>query len=446
MSVKMSVNQGEGISMRKRNLSRRDFLRLSSITATGAVLSACFSDQDDAPAGEPVEIRFATDWVDGARGATMDAALDMFADLNPDIRVSLEPIEGDYFDHLQSQISGGTVADVILFEGVLGAEFIAQGLIADLSETLDTLNIDQTQWRPGAVDIFKQGGKVYAIPFQLTPALWFYNQTLFEERGVDLPDGSWDWDRTLAAAKQLTDAPNTYGIDARVDMFHQYGALGLANSDHHWVTEDFTETLVGEENFAASIRWFISLVQEHGVSPQPEEIDDPFEAGKVGMTTGNAGSIGHFNRAIGDRFEWDVMPTPKGPASGRGGGMWNDQPHVVTGNAVERKALSEATHLVIFLAGNEVQRIIAQDRGATPTPKAIQESDAYLSAPPNSMQTVLDELVQMQGPRFFPGFLAWFRALNHEFELGLSGERGVDETIDAMVNEGNKILAEIPGR
>ncbi|MBV7328306.1 extracellular solute-binding protein [Chloroflexi bacterium TSY] len=313
-----------------RKLSRRGFLNLSGASVASVAFVACrrfWSGSDPSDDGTPeldgVEVRFATDWVEGARGATMDAALDIWSDQNPEVAISLESIDGDYFENLQRQFSSETIADVILFEGVLGAEFIDEGLIADLSPTLDALGIDFATWRPGPVDIFLQSGKVYAIPFQLTPALWFYNKTLFEEKGVALPDGTWDWTQTLEGAKQLTDAPHTYGMWTDVDMFHQYGALGLANSDHHWVNENYTETLIGEEDFAASIRWFISTVQEHHVSPLLSEEDDLltddasnlFATGKIGMTTGNAGSIGAYIQDIGDRFEWDVMPTPKGPDS-----------------------------------------------------------------------------------------------------------------------------------
>jgi multiple sugar transport system substrate-binding protein len=449
--------------MNQQRMSRRGFLRIAGVGAASALMVACVAPQSTtapaagdnaaaAPAAASTEVRFATDWVEGARGATIETAMQMWAERYPETKLTLEPIGGDYFDRLQIQFSGGTVADVILFEGVLGAEYIAEGLIADLAPTLQSQNIDQSKWRPGAPDIFKQGDKVYAIPFQLTPVIWFYNRTLFQEKGVAEPDGTWDWAKVLEVAQQLTDPPNTYGYWTRVDMFHQYGALGLSNSDHHWVNDELTETLVGEPGFAEAIRWTIETVQVHGVSPQPSEVEglltagvtNLFASGKIGMHSANAGGIGSFYSSIGDRFEWDIMPTPKAPLTGRGGGLWNDQPHVVTSNAIQRNVLNEATQLVVFLASDEVQSIIAKDRGSTPTVQAIQESEAYLSAPPNNMQVVIDELGQMVGPRFFPSFLEWFNTLNKEYELGLIGERGVDETIEAMVTEGNKVLANIP--
>jgi multiple sugar transport system substrate-binding protein len=448
--------------MRGNHLTRRDFVRLAGLSVAGVTLAACAvpvaapaastgSGESAAPAGETVDVRFATDWVEGARGATIETALKRFPELHPEINVILEPIGGDYFDRLQIQFSGGTVADVILFEGVLALEYINEGLIADLAPTLESLNIDQTKWRPGPVDIFLQEGKVYAIPFQLTPAIWVYNKTLFQERGVPEPDDTWDWADALDAAMALTDAPNSYGFWARVDMNHGYGSMGLTNSEVHWVNDDFTHTNFDDPGFADAIRWIIATVQEHGVSPQPAEVEglltagvtNLFVTGKIAMNPVNAGSVGTYTRDVGDRFEWDIMPTPKGPLTGRGGGLWNDQPHVVTSGAIDRNVLAEATDLVLYLAGDEVQENIAKDRGSCPTVAAIQESETYMAPPPNNMHIIVDELKNEVGPKYFPRFLEWFNAVNKEFELGLIGERDADATIEAMVAEGDKILASI---
>jgi multiple sugar transport system substrate-binding protein len=442
------------------NLTRREFVRLAGLSVAGATLAACVaptaapaastgSGGASAPAAETTEVRFATDWVEGARGATIDAAMKRFPELHPDIKVTLEPIGGDYFDRLQIQFSGGTVADVILFEGVLALEYIKEGLIADLAPSLESLNVDQTKWRPGPVDIFLQEGKVYALPFQLTPAIWVYNKTMFQDKGVAEPDDTWDWADALEAAKALTDAPNTYGFWARVDMNHGYGSMGLTNSNSHWVNDDLTHTMFDDPGFADAIRWIIGTVQTDKVSPLPAEVEglltagvsNLFAAGKIGMNPVNAGSVGSFTRDVGDRFEWDIMPTPKGPLTGRGGGLWNDQPHVVTSGAIDRNVLAQSVDLVLYLAGDEVQENIAKDRGSCPTVASIQESDTYMAPPPNNMHIIIDELKQEVGPKYFPRFLEWFNAVNKEFELGLIGERDADATIEAMVTEGDKILA-----
>lgn len=205
---------------RSTRSSRRNFLRLCSVSAAGMALVACMPAQPgaptqatgdtsaaEAPAQEAVGVRFASDWVEGVRGVAMENALEIFAEQNPTIAVELEPIGGDYFDRLQIQFSGGTVADAILFEGLLASDYIAEGLIVDLSDTLGVLGVDRSQWRPGVPSVFIQGDKLFATPFQLTPGAWYYNKTLFEEKGAPLPQADWDREMVLEVAKQLTDPP-----------------------------------------------------------------------------------------------------------------------------------------------------------------------------------------------------------------------------------------------
>ena len=187
------------------------------------------------------------------------------------------------------------------------------------------------------------------------------------------------------------------------------------------------------------------------MSPPPAEqkglltsaITQPFATGKLGMQSANSGALGRFFiPLIGNRFEWDVMPVPKAPRTKRSGGFWNDQPHVVTSNAQKRGVLNEAASLVTFLAGDDVQRLVARDRGSTPTTKAIQESEDYLKPPPASMRTIIDELGRQKSPQFFTRYLEWTLASLKQYELGLLGEQSVEDTIKNMVIEGDKVLAQ----
>ncbi|NEE03133.1 ABC transporter substrate-binding protein [Phytoactinopolyspora halotolerans] len=431
-----------------RRMSRRSFLATTAGAAAGLAVAGCGDDSESgAQADGKVQIRFATDWTSGIRGETMEAALAEFEEQNPDISVKLEPIGGDYFDKLQVQFSGGTVADVILFEGVLAAEYIEAGLIADMSATLQKLNVDESVWRPDVPEIFKQDGKRYAVPFQLTQSVWFYNKTLFEQKDVPPPDASWTWDDVLEAAKQITEPPDIYGLTTVSDMMNAWGALGLANSDQHWVSEDLTETMFADPGWAEAITWAIELTQRHQVAPPPSTseamersgVTNPFATGDYGMRLHNSGQVGEHLLDIGDRFEWDLMPTPKAP-SGRINGLWNDQGNVVTSLAEERGVHEQAVKLVLHLSGESVQRQIAEDRGSTPTLQSIQESDSYLSAPPENMQVVLDNLEQSTGPLYFTQFLNWMQEVRKQFERGLNGDLSPEDTITAMVDGGNKIL------
>lgn len=431
-------------------MSRRTLLGTTLAGAAGLTVTGCSgTSTGGAGASGQVQVRFATDWTEGARGTTMKAALADFEKANPDIKVKLEPIGGDYFDKLEIQFTGGTVADVILFEGELAADYISGGLLADIEPTLKKMDIDESQWRPDVPSVFKVDGKRYAVPFQLTPTVWFYNKTLFKKMGVAPPSASWTWNDLLQAAIKLTDPPNSYGVTPVDDMFNAWGGLGLANSNSQWVNKDFTKTMFDEPGWAEAITWAIELTTKYKVTPAESDtlsleqsgVTDLFANGKYAMRMANAGSVGTFAVDIGDRFEWDLMPTPKAPRTGRTGGLWNDQCNVVTSKAVDRGVDEQAAKLVLFLAGESVQQRIAKDRGSTPTIKSIQESQTYLVGPPDSMKLVVDQLPAEQGPLFFPNFLNWFDAVTTQYALGIGGTLSPEATIKAMVSAGDQILA-----
>lgn len=431
-----------------QRMSRRTLLGGTLAGAAGLTVAGCSGNSSGGSSGQ-AHVRFATDWTEGARGSTMKAALADFEKANPDIKVKLEPIGGNYFDKLQVQFTGGTVADVILFEGELAAEYIQGGLLADIEPTLKKLNVDESQWHPDVPSVFKDNGKRYAVPFQLTPTVWFYNKTLFEKKGVTPPDPNWTWDDLLQAAMKLTDPPDSYGVTPIDDMFNAWAGLGLANSNTHWVSPDFKKTMFGDPGWAEAITWAIELTTKYKVTPAESDtlaleksgVTDLFANGKYGMRMANAGSVGTFALDINDRFKWDLMPTPKAPRTGRRGGMWNDQCNVVTSKAKDRGVDEQATKLVLFLAGESVQKRIAKDRGSTPTLKSVQESQTYLAGPPDSMKLIVDELPDEKGPLFFPNFLNWYDAVTKQYGLGIAGNLSPDSTVQSMVTAGDKILA-----
>ena len=74
--------------MQGKRLTRRQFVQLSGLSLAGAALAACAapaagpapasSGGESAPSAEVTEVRFATDWVEGARGATIETAMKDF--------------------------------------------------------------------------------------------------------------------------------------------------------------------------------------------------------------------------------------------------------------------------------------------------------------------------------------------------------------------------------
>src|SRR5690606_20374091 len=63
---------------------------------------------------------------------------------------------------------------------------------------------------------------------------WFlyYNQDLFDEAGIDAPDGTWTWDDYVDTSLELQEALSGAGSDAKATYQHGWASLvtGFANA------------------------------------------------------------------------------------------------------------------------------------------------------------------------------------------------------------------------
>ena len=156
----------------------------------------------------------------------------------------------------------------------------------------------------------------------------------------------------------------------------------------------------------------VDLIHQHRVSPAPAQVNEirgafgnPFQAGKVGMLPGGISGSAGIVRNIGDRFRWDIMPTPKHPKTRKATDVWNDQPHVLTNVAGKLGVTEQATTLIIFLAGEVVQGRVAIDRGSIPVLKKLQTGPEYLKGPPDNMKQIAANLrdPDIQTPGYIRG-------------------------------------------
>ena len=425
-------------------ISRRQLVRTSAAAgiglATGARLAGSGSAQDK------TEITLATDWTDGARGAVLEKALPEFESQFPEYTVKVEPIGGDYFDKLSVQLAGGTAADVMLFDGIFFLNFAEQGAFANIKPNLEELGVDLSNYT-NVPSVFTSGDELYGMPFQLTIATWFANTTQFEEAGVPLPEEGWTWDDMIEAAKALTNADERrYGIRSNNDSMHFWGPLVLS-AGGNWLSEDGTKTALGDGNGFDGFKLAIDLIHEHKVAPSPADAagmqttqaSEPFSAGFVAMSVGNSGNVGRYRIEVADRFVWQPIAQPAYPADGTVRTTFNDQPHVVNANAED---VMGATQLAVFLASEYVQGLIAVDRGSTPVFRNLQESESYLSPPPENMQQINANLALAEEVPFNRPWLEWVRAIEAAADLAFIGEASAEDAFEQAIAAGDAVLAQ----
>ncbi|HEV7216425.1 MAG TPA: extracellular solute-binding protein, partial [Chloroflexota bacterium] len=231
---------------------------------------------------------------------------------------------------VQLQTASGAGPDVITHSPYYHVVFAAKKVTRVLDDLVGQDKVDLTQLYPPLVAsarwqagrIATGAGQLYVMPANLnTGSLHFYNKTLFQQAGVQPPDGTWTWDTMLENAKKMTRASGANGNP-------QYG-LGLPEDGNGrintWIwqhggdffDQNFTQcTLRSDGKAYDAFTYLIDLVQKQKVAAAPSTGDriKLFTSGAVAMTPG--GMWWSQTIAPTPSLDWDVFLPPKNPTTG----------------------------------------------------------------------------------------------------------------------------------
>ena len=208
--------------MNEKNLSRREFLRLSAAFAAAVSAAGCRPEAPTAPAEpisvptaapaeptaiptaapeEPVDIQFWWGWTPEIHVNAITAAVRKFEEYNPSIKVSTG--QHEWGEKLTTAFAAGTPPDLFILGEV--RTYASKGVVIPLDDYMagSTIANRETFLEP-TIEAQTWKGKVYGIPsLEHGPGLGtVFNVKMLEERGLkapdDLPD-TWEkaWEQIL---------------------------------------------------------------------------------------------------------------------------------------------------------------------------------------------------------------------------------------------------------
>jgi len=252
--------------MSPESWSRRQFLRISALTAASAALSACARPTEELPATteseEPTEPEATEETVPSPEpeentlkvmhwngkmtreAAFWDENLQEFENRHPALTVDNNVVPfGEYTLNLEAMIAAGTPPDV--FWGLTKILELGRGkAVIDWYNYVDEDFLDGFYWGP--VEHFIWDGELYAIPSTAQTFGFFVHDTLMQELGLEPPE---TWDDLIAMAPDIRDAglaPVVFGNqdkgtawDFWLPLVAQYGgnASEYDTQEKSWVDE-----------------------------------------------------------------------------------------------------------------------------------------------------------------------------------------------------------------
>ena len=206
-----------------KGISRRDFLKVSTMGAAAAALAACAPAGTPAPVSAPptaittaipgattvpnvntgakATVRYLSWWFEeGNRGKTWLAFIKEFNDKHPDIEVKAEQIPFDQYTTktIVAAQSGKLDGDIIMATPELAPRLIRSNLLYPLDSVLTTNNIKDLS---SAHDAMRKDGHIYGLDMVTVAFGLIYNSKMYKDAGVQPAKTP---DELVAVSKELT--------------------------------------------------------------------------------------------------------------------------------------------------------------------------------------------------------------------------------------------------
>ena len=308
---------------RKRAISRRAFLRVAGMAAAGAALSACApTSVGRGPHGsdtsELVYQDWRTDWFSGMA----QQMLEKFSAAHPNIHVFFTQDPEDFDVKMTADFVEGTAPDVLQgccdFLPAWGQKGYLLDLRPYVAADLDRATIedwDVAQYKA----FFTQRGAQFALPKYHGALALFYNKDLFDEAGVDYPDGSWNHDDYLRAMKRLTKDRSgaRYQWGSMIDISWERLQVHVNDWGGHFVDpQNPKRSLMSQPEAMQALGWIRDRIWGDHVMAGPLDVQNletrqAFVEQRIAMV--EDGSWALKDILEGAKFRVGVAPMPAGP-------------------------------------------------------------------------------------------------------------------------------------
>lgn len=444
----MSATHGASATATSSRLSRRALVRFTGLYA---VLAAC-TRQRTGPgpspeAEQPITVQGAVTldlghyFGQGARWELIQRAAQRFEQEYPNIKVSIDPVAGDYWAVLTARFAGGTQPDILIGSGATFLGLLDKGAWSEVDGYLKrdkSIDLKNYYQQP---DIFEYQSKHYGLPFMVNTTIFAYNKTLFDQEGVKPPTESWTWDDMLEAARRLSKPEQgQWGLHIG-NGFEGNWLTFIWSAGGDYINKERTKTALDSPQTIEALQWLVDLKLRHRVSRPEGDTSiqgDPFSSGRVAMQSALTGAIGTtWLPTIGDKFQWDIFWRPKHPRTGKREGSFNGNPFLMT----RTKQPDAAWLLLRHMAGPYVQGLIGETKIQMPTliSKAT-DPENFLKPPPASLRLNHELMATSRDLAFHRVWLEWYNAITAQIVPAFSGQISVKEAVQQAVQVGDAIL------
>lgn len=398
----------------------------------------------------PVEIEF---WhaMSGANGEALQKLTDDFNAANKNITVKLVNQGGyrDLFDKLMGAAKAKQLPTIAQIYSNRLSWYISKGLVEDLNPYIENEKVGLTK---EDIDDFPKlflddgiwDGKQYAMPFNKSQMVLYYNVDMFEEAGLEVPK---TWDAWKEAARKLTVDKDG---DGEPEIYGLVFANDISTDIAPWVKQAGGEIISEKEdkiNFNTpetkeAVEFINSMIQEKiaRLAGEDGSANVPFQQGRAAMCVASTSSIPYIEKNAIEGLNWFAAPLP--------GYKTNDQLFYGTNVAVFNTSSPEeklaAWEYIKFLTSVESTAYFSQQTGYLPVRKSVRELDSYkkfLEEKPVKAISFDCMDIGFQGARNI-GEINALDVLGEELDLVFSNQKSIDDALKDAQERGERAMQE----
>jgi len=397
------------------------------------------TDSNTTDSKETVTITYAG-WGASAYKEAYPLIVKAFEEKHPNIKIKIEDTPNkQYWQKLETAANGDNLPDVFWMNGPRFMQYAANDMLMPLGDLIKQDNYDMNNYPKSLVDLYTYDGQSYGIPKDFDTIGVWYNKALFDEKKVEYPNASWDWNKMIEAAQKLTDpAKGQWGIAANFDSQGGYYNT-IYQAGGYMISDDKKSSGYDKPEAIEGIKFWTDLIHKYKASPTMAQMTDTealnmFTSGKVAMLWEGSWNAVDFanNDYLKDKI--GVAALPKGKEQSV---VIHGLGHVMSKNTKHPK---EAWEFLKFLGSKEVADIHTKTGVAIPAFNGTQ--DAWVKSQPNlDLQIFIDQLAYSKPYPVSKYTAKWSGLESDILKKAWSGELSPEEAGKQMAAKMNEALA-----
>ena len=296
---------------------------------------------------------------------------------HPGVSVTWRDFSGEALGfELLNAIKSGHAPDVVNLNVPTLLEQTERGNLSSLDG-----GFDKNLYFDGLLQSLSVDGKVYALPWYVTPAILMVNRALFAEAGLDADTFVSTPDTLFEAAKQIKDRTGTYGFMPNLisqNLLYRFQESGLPV-----LSEDGTRAVFNSPAHVAFLQEYISLF-EKDYFPADALLKgyggalERYQNGQLGMLLTGAQFLTRIRSSAPEVYENTVpLPCPLGA------GQTVHAPLMALGVPAASKHQREALDFALFVTGRERELAFSKLVAIFPSNVAAAADPFFTTLPPN---------------------------------------------------------------